>query len=268
MLNINDLERRHRIYKLKSLIPYIVIFVSICVIVIVIMFVNSSQIFKSNEAKHNQEIFEIELEETKNIPNKIIDENNTIKEVISKQEILEEPNANEKFVLSPSLNFISNIKHGSISSNINYQRIADKIEKPKPVKNEKVLKPAKEEPKEITIEEIELQVAAPFKIHRQNTQEDMSHVIQRFNKNNNPALSLFIAKKYYELEDYSQSYNYALITNRINDNIEASWIIFAKSLVKLNRKKEAVDTLKKYIDHSKSSQAKTLLEEIERGKFK
>ena len=93
-------------------------------------------------------------------------------------------------------------------------------------------------------------------------------VIKRFKKNNNPALSLFIAKKYYELENYDQSYNYALITNEINDNIDSSWIIFAKSLVKLNKREEAIKTLNKYIQHSHSNQAKILLDEIKSGKFK
>ncbi len=273
MLNVHDLERRHKVYKLKVLLPYIVIFVSLVVILIVILFVNNSDMFKSNEVKHNQEIIQKHIEQTKHIVlEEVVEKNETLQAIPNKQE-LKEVKVDETIVLVPSLNFIANIKHSSTSSDVNYERVINKKDQTKEItkteaKQKIALKPAKKEPEPVIIEEIELQRDNPLKIHRQNTDDDINHVIKRFSKNNNPALSLFIAKKYYEMQDYHQSYNYALITNRINDNIDSSWIIFAKSLVKLNRKQEAVETLKRYIEHSKSSQAKTLLEEIERGKFK
>ncbi|MDF1877293.1 hypothetical protein JHD47_05630 [Sulfurimonas sp. SAG-AH-194-L11] len=105
-------------------------------------------------------------------------------------------------------------------------------------------------------------------IKRQNTQNDIFEIITRFKKNNNPALSLFVAKKYYELGNYEQAYNYALITNKINKEIESSWIIFTKSLVKLGKRAQAIKTLKKYIKQSHSSSAQILLDEIYAGKFK
>jgi hypothetical protein len=141
--------------------------------------------------------------------------------------------------------------------------VKHKINSPlkKKTKIEKIKTP---EPKMIKPEEQQSSIS----IHRQNTQEDIHHVIKRFKINNNPALSLFIAKKYYELGEYRKSYNYALITNEINSNIEASWIIFAKSLVKLNEKDIAIKTLRTYYDHSGSNKAKILLDEIISGKFK
>ncbi|MCK9491034.1 MAG: CDC27 family protein [Sulfurimonas sp.] len=222
--------------------------------------------FKSNEAQHNQQAVQTHLEETKITPKKeVVEKNETLKVVIPKKE----PN----LVLSPSLNFMSNLKHSSTFNEVSYQSVIHKDQKKESIKQEipkkeKILKPAKKEPDPVIIEEIKLQKSNPIKIQRQITQDDLSHVLKRFSKNNNPALSLFIAKKYYDIEDYHQSYNYALITNRINDNIDASWIIFAKSLVKLGKKDEAIQTLQRYIAHSKSSQAKTLLEEIQRGKFR
>jgi two-component SAPR family response regulator len=96
----------------------------------------------------------------------------------------------------------------------------------------------------------------------------MEGIIKRFKKNNSPALSLFIAKKYYEAEDYHNAYNYALITNNINREIESSWIIFSKSLVKLGKKELAIKTLQEYTGQSKSRSAKILLDEIQTGKFK
>jgi tetratricopeptide (TPR) repeat protein len=104
-------------------------------------------------------------------------------------------------------------------------------------------------------------------IKRQNTQDDIHDIIKRFKNNNNPALSLFVAKKYYELGNYHQAYNYSLITNKINKEIKVSWIIFAKSLVKLGKKDKAISILKKYIQQSNSSSAQILLDEIRTGKF-
>jgi tetratricopeptide (TPR) repeat protein len=104
-------------------------------------------------------------------------------------------------------------------------------------------------------------------IKRQNTQDDIHDIIKRFKNNNNPALSLFVAKKYYELGNYHQAYNYSLITNKINKEIKVSWIIFAKSLVKLGKRDKAISILKKYIQQSNSSSAQILLDEIRTGKF-
>ena len=104
-------------------------------------------------------------------------------------------------------------------------------------------------------------------IKRQNTQDDIHDIIKRFKNNNNPALSLFVAKKYYELGNYHQAYNYSLITNKINKEIKVSWIIFAKSLVKLGKRDKAISILKKYIQQSHSSSAQILLDEIRTGKF-
>ena len=258
MLNVFDLEKKYKLYKLKTFVPYIVIFVSLFVILIVILFVKNSNIFKSNGT---QQTIKIQLPKTKHTPKKeVVEKNETAKVFLAKKE--------EHTILSPSLNFISNIKHSSIE--VDYQTVVNNEENTKKdeIKESIVLKPAIKEPEPVIIEEVELKSSNLLKIHRQNTDNDINHIIQRFKKNNNPALSLFIAKKYYEMQDYHQSYNYSLITNRINDNIDISWIIFAKSLVKLDRKDEAIETLKSYFKHSKSTQAKTLLEEIQRGKFK
>lgn len=105
-------------------------------------------------------------------------------------------------------------------------------------------------------------------ITRKDSQEDIEAVIRRFNKNNNPALSLFVAKKYYEMGDYHNAYNYALITNNINSQIESSWLIFAKSLVKMGKKELAARTLQEYIQNSHSKSASRLLDDILNGKFK
>ncbi len=102
----------------------------------------------------------------------------------------------------------------------------------------------------------------------QKDSEDLNDIIKRFKTNKNPALSLFLARRYYDLGAYDNAYEYALKTNEIDSEIEESWLIFAKSLVKLGKKEQALKTLKSYINHSRSLSAKNLYEEIQKGAFK
>jgi len=184
----------------------------------------------------------------------------------NKKDINIDDKTDEKVVLSPSLNFLDNINKDETKR--------DKIIKQN--KQNKNLNPVQKKEVNTYVNKKEKSYNNTtsgnnnhntIQISKQNTDEDISHVIKRFNKNNNPALSLFIAKKYYDQGKYDKSYNYALITNNISKNMEASWIIFAKSLVKLHKKNKAIDTLKKYISHSDSHKAKILLDEITSGKF-
>jgi len=104
--------------------------------------------------------------------------------------------------------------------------------------------------------------------HDQTSEEELKSVIKRFNQSKKPALSLFIAKKFYEEGNYQEAYNYALETNKLNPNIEESIFIFCQSLVKLGNKDEAIKALSAYIRQSGSTEAKILLNDIQIGKFK
>jgi len=272
MLNVNDLEKRWRKYKIKSYIPHIIIFISLSIIFILLSTIKNYKTVDNSSLKVNTESTVLDKSEVPIIKKEsnrktVYSEQNETNILITKTEKQSE---NKKLILSPSLNFMSNIKHSYISrydnDEVYVKKSYNKPEKKELPKQKKQLKKSIQS-KEIPVVNKRVERKS-IKIKRQNTQEDISHVIKRFKKNNNPALSLFVAKKYYELEEYHKSYNYALITNEINDNIDASWIIFAKSLVKLNEKDEAIKTLKKYIEHSHSNQAKILLEEISSGKFK
>lgn len=102
-------------------------------------------------------------------------------------------------------------------------------------------------------------------IQRENDMKDIQDVVARFKKNKNPALSLFVAKRYYRIGNYQQAYNYALITNELDSNIEDSWLIFAKSLYKLDQKEMAIKTLKTYYEESGSVKAKITIDQMEKG---
>jgi len=265
MLNVNELENKWRKYKIKSYIPYGIIIVSLSIVAILISSIYNSKTFSKKITKVQLKE-ESKIQKQTSITTKQIEQNITkiAKVTKPKKEVLKEKTSNsKKIILSPSLGFMSEMKHNAIS-------YYESNEIPTSTTHRVVQKPKTKKPQPTKIKEPKQQITkkSNIQIKRHNTQDDIGHVIKRFKKNNNPALSLFVAKKYYELGEYNKSYNYALITNEINDNIDASWIVFAKSLVKINKKDEAIKTLKKYIEYSHSGQAKILLEEIISGKFK
>jgi tetratricopeptide (TPR) repeat protein len=277
MLNVIELENRWRRYKIKSYIPYVGAFLVLVVFAIVFMLFTTSKtdkIVKAENIKENKSQRKIVLEKPIVASKSKVKEYKITQKLHKKKEIIK-TNKTQKVVLSPSLNFISDIKFSP-----NYQtNKKQEIKKPpqtvvKTNEIKVVEKKLETKQKIVVAKEIKKPLISASKVNRTNiikretTKKDINDVLKRFQKSNNPALSLFIAKKYYELGEYRQSYNYALVTNGINDNIESSWIIFAKSLVKLNRKDEAIKTLKRYINHTDSSQARILLEDIISGKFR
>jgi len=303
MLNVHDLEIRHKKYKLKLLIPYFAISVVLMVILVSMIFFLSYN-FEYKITPENEK----QLQNQPTVAQEIIkpiakNDNVTVvkdENLTSLEEVQLQPTAvkenfmpteekieeQAKVILSPSLNFINNIKSQAAKKESSV--VHEEIKKPAPQMQKKedtsvfkveevkqtAVQPQKnqEEIVPLKIEEVvattpKIENKSSIKIERKND-DDIRDVLNRFNINHNPALSLFVAKKYYQMDEYEQAYNYALITNGINNNIEESWIIFSKSLVKMNKKDEAVEMLKKYIAHSHSSQAKQLLEEIQTGKFK
>lgn len=234
MLDIYDLETRHKRYKLRSFVPYFAIFVAMFMIfttIFIFLFYDFEDITQNNHTTQQP-----------------IDRVATPQEIVIKTDLstpqIDPHSANEeaktqtkedKVTIPASLNSIDNIKSQT------------------PSMEEKSLDIAPKERSKIDIKKQE--------------SDNIADLIKRFNTTHNPSLGLFIAKKYYQAQQYKQAYNYALMTNKIDSNIEESWILFSKSLIKIDKKDEAIKTLKKYIEHSNSSQAKQLLDEISTGKF-
>ncbi len=276
MLNIYDLEKKWLRYKLRSFLPGMSIFIVLLIVIIAVyVFIDLKKLnildttilnTITKEQEHNiSKIVQQPLK--KEIP--VVQSKDISQEIVTPKRVEEaiqlpphnETPSYEKNILEPSIAFMDTMQNKPIKEVANTQKIVPK---------NTVQVPKKQAPTTIT-EKPQAQLtyeANSITIKKQNTYEDIDYVIKRFKKNNNPALSLFVAKKYYELGEYKQAYNYALITNEINNNIEASWIIFSKSLVKLNQKSKAIQTLQQYINHSNSNQAKVLLKEIVSGKFK
>lgn len=269
MFDIHELERKWLRYKIKSYLPHAVITLSIIVIFTTLFTtlnyqdskntvqnINPTAITKDENNSIAREVITAKIVDT-NTQNILLE--NEPKKTLASNEKNETKKAETKVLITPSLSFMDKINKSTLPEPIRIvEANAPTVEI---IKNEdRVI--AKEEV--ITLEEPK----GTVNIKRQSTQNDIEQVIKRFKKSNDPSLSLFIAKSYYNSGDYNLAYNYALITNEIDNNQETSWIIFAKSLVKLDQKDKAVETLKEYIKHSHSANAKTLLDEILSGEMK
>lgn len=258
MHNIHELEKRWLRYKIKSFIPHVSVTLISILAFIVFMNLDINSMMETETKPTKILSKKIQKVEVAQAPILNID---VIKEV--KIPLLKnEPIHKEKNVLlTPSFDFIRKLRNDSTS---NYQSNGDTLQEVKTEVTPKIQK--KVHVKQDTV--VRKKKKQKLKISKQETQADIAHVIKRFHKNNNPALSLFVAKKYYRLGEYDKSYNYALITNQLNNNIDESWIIFSKSLVKLGKRDQAIQTLKRYITFSHSQNAKSLLDNILSGNFK
>ncbi len=274
MLNIYELEKRWFYYKIKVYLPYFFIMIFLGLILTFLVFRLNEKKTIQNSSTLSKEKIEVN---TTSItpPNPIIptpilkipEEQVVPKQVIPKEQVIPK-NEVKKVVLSPSVSFIETIV---IETNVTNKDITKPtLEEITPIEVQPVIKKIVKFTAEVPKEEIITRLTEEnqkIQITKQHTSNDIAIVIRRFKTNNNPALSLFIAKKYYEIDNFEQSYNYALITNQLNKDIEDSWIIFAKSLIKLKKKQKAIEVLKQYIQYSNSNKAEILLANIISGKF-
>ena len=94
------------------------------------------------------------------------------------------------------------------------------------------------------------------------TNNYMTIMKEKFNKNRNPRDALLIAKAYYRAGNYKESEIWALKANSLNKNSEESWLLFAKSKDALGEREEALKILIAYYNKTKSPNAKLLIEKI------
>ncbi len=115
------------------------------------------------------------------------------------------------------------------------------------------LKPIKTKKKEKRHKKIHLKIIETSHVSAYKDVE------KRFYQSHELEDSLFLARAYFNRGNYKKAEYWALQTNRINQNIEESWLIFVRSKVKLGHKNEAINILESYIKRSHSEEAKKLL---------
>ena len=248
MLDVRNLERRWIKYKIKTYLPYI-----LGLLTIMTLLIGISLYKNTNENPQMVKKAIANIAKTQNIPTQ-------------KTEVLQT-------VLEPSMNFVQSFQ-SQLSDTVQpvesvplhpVKPIVQNPPVPKVlnVPDSSALKPPLKAPPTATSNDKGLSV------NRNNeTKIDIESVERRFKETLNPNLGLFIARYYYDRGNYSDAYNFALKTNGINNKMDESWIIFAKSLVKLGKTEQAKKTLQAYISESNSDSARSLLDSIERGSFK
>lgn len=245
MIDVNELESKWLNYKLRTWIPLAIAMLTvIAVLLLIVMFLYKNAHEQNNLTNIHKTKTPVEKQTTTVLTK---NEKNTlpvtkIKQVAIKKEpvIPQGPKAEQKTLLEPSMDFLNSLEKKIPHAEIKKETI-QKVQ-PNPKKNN-------------------------IKINTDNSSNGLDLIVKRFQTTNDPKLSLFIAQIFYKHKDYKSAYNYSLITNEIDNSLEDSWIIFTKSLVKLGKKKMAISTLERYIAHSNSNEAKSLLIDIKTGKF-
>jgi len=99
--------------------------------------------------------------------------------------------------------------------------------------------------------------------------QNIDMLIDKFESTNNIIFANMIADEFFEKKDYKKSLEWALKANERNPNSETSWIMFAKSQVKLGNKEDAIRALEGFVSYSKNATAaSSLLRRIKNGEYK
>lgn len=251
MLDIQSLKRRWLYYKFKTYLPYIAV-----IIIFILGYTVYSILNKAQYSENSPVDIPSSAQKTSPLPPK-------------------ESSPSAEVILEPSMDFMQNIeplsatespttsiiqpvthKESVVHSPISTQAALPKetiFQSPPAPKDLLPNKPTSNETKG----------PAPI-VKRDESPLNINELQTRFQSNGNPNLGVFIARYHYDHGNYPEAYNYALKTNAINNKMEESWLIFAKSLIKMGKVDQAKKTLQLYISQSNSENAKNLLDSLDK----
>lgn len=157
-----------------------------------------------------------------------------------------------------------------IEGNLDEIKFLKKVKKVEVVVvSEKVIKPVKEkvvlQKKKRSKLNSEIKPASESVININSSvakSSKFSKIEKKFGKTHDFRLALKLSKLYFKKKRYKQSLKWSMIANELNDKDENSWIMFAKSKVKLGDKKSAKSALLTYNRVYKSKRVKRLLNGI------
>lgn len=250
MLDISKLERRWLKYKIKKILPYALLITTIVTLGVTIPFVLSTKPSLAVLIPLKKDPIKVKVPSVLPIQN------------------------DEGMVLEPSMHFIESMDTPS-SPMTNVDTTAPSMTKPAATAKTSIASIASLPVSVPAITQTQAtKTPQPIvkgkitSIKRDDAAFDIHELEDRFKDNSNPNLGVYIARYHYDHGNYSEAYNYALKTNSINSGMDDSWLIFAKSLVKLGKEEQAKKTLQLYISNSKSQAAKNYLDSLERGSLK
>lgn len=253
MLDIHALERRWLKYKIKSYLPYGAGLILLAGIVVGSVWWIGSPHTVAPLANPRTEVNTSQVEHVDNtLPAPSIPE--------------------EQTRLEPSMDFVHSFQTAPDIASPTQVTPPPATPKPTPIQQSQPPVPKTlampELPQPISVSSGDKEDPKTLAINRNENKLDINEVQSRFKETSNANLGVFIARYHYDHGNYLEAYNYALKTNTLNNRLDESWLIFAKSLVKLGKSDQAKRTLQVYISQSGSESAKELLNAIEKGNFK
>jgi len=104
---------------------------------------------------------------------------------------------------------------------------------------------------------------SPIKIIVQTKEPTINDFIKSFNNSPSYDIAIKISKLYFKNSKYEKSIEWVKKANNINSENYESWYFFAKSLVKLGKRKKAEKILKAYIEtYGKNQKIENLLRSL------
>jgi len=95
--------------------------------------------------------------------------------------------------------------------------------------------------------------------------DSIEYLKEKFQKKHDLAFALMLCENYYSQKNYRESLKWSIIANDINSQSEQSWMWFAKSKYRLNKKKDAIKALKAFLKSNESKSIRLLLKDIING---
>ena len=90
----------------------------------------------------------------------------------------------------------------------------------------------------------------------------MKSLRKKFYATNNVKYALEIAARYYGAKQYQKALKWALIANEVDEKKPESWILFAKTKMKMGKKQDALNVLKAYLKTYSSAKVSRYLKKI------
>lgn len=95
--------------------------------------------------------------------------------------------------------------------------------------------------------------------------DSIQYLKDKFQRTHDIVFALMLCKNYYSKKNYKESLKWSIIANDINSRNEESWMWFAKSKYKLNKKKDAIKALRAFLKLNESKNIRLLLNDIING---
>ena len=97
--------------------------------------------------------------------------------------------------------------------------------------------------------------------------DSIQYLKEKFQRTHDLVFALMLCENYYSQKNYRKSLKWSIIANDIDSKNEKSWMWFAKSKYRLNKKEDAIKALKAFLKSNESKNIRLLLKDIINGEL-